>query len=1588
MKTILKGFVTTGLLLALVATAAAQQRYTAPILVGVDSSDAPRATTTTDLQFFRHPAGNPLFTDDGEIPLDGLFPIVIHDIIGSPGALMGGQVDARSERIEQLPGRTGSSMAPLNGIGPEDYSYSNGSGTQIAVGNNYQLAEGNQANRRLTIADIRAESPLGEFRQLFGNDPLEAGVLGDAQYTPGPAPATVVHRGFRWCLVPTAYPVYPFYQDCTDENPALTDPYDDVYLYDVADIGEGIVGAAYDAFNLNVLWEMGMTMGANQVAADAWMEQSGQHKASYVSPLTFFRMDDDVNPPRYRLTGYTAMEGFNLDTSSGNFREELTADAWQLLVTNPIIPMAVNPIAVEAIDIGGAGDRVGFPDTDVAVVYQNTLWGVNDYMLNELGRPAVFPYACENDQITESRAWRWADILGECRRVDSNDPTKCLDFESLADDSSIFPDEVMSLALFWKQEKQWRGGDYEHMNPSSFMEPEIPALVGPGMFDAAVLTDTVGNGMSGPTQRKQTLLVPSGGGLDANGMAIVYQVDPAGPHFWARSQVALFQVNPNMNQTGLSPIECVDPGFLETIIETPFVLPEPILILPPSGDYLPYQVRTGNLDGDACEDFIVTWRGRETVQLSEDAVHFSNGDPNEPRLFANHISIVLRSGDRCAEMEVRSLELPVDAALRPQVASAAIGDFDGDGDNDLAIGNMTAEEIVCSGNAATDAQNRCDRDGGNYTAFAYVVSNQGGATFTTAPGGYRRVRVGYQSYAASDLGDGLGAALVHGVGMIEADHVDGSPDALAQINGLPLMLPEIGCPDYTDDDDPTVASIYETYKSIAANIQASGLGSLPFTDAAGHPIPQRCADAEICKVTFNTHEYTLPLFVGDECCKPDCPTVQDDLSGGADPCFELLCTQLQAAELCYAWATQCALDLETDSWNTEDFEFNEMQHMEQMGPSGALDEGLLQREGEDRGEGDAGTEFAATWRPDVVISADRHAIGSMAAMVPAQTTEVITTKVTATNMTVAQPPSKTLLPITDLLVAAMAMQGRSVTEAELVEFQAVQNELNLALARTLERDPILANLSMQLARMVGFRFSLQNNSAEMKRAAGCQLGGDGTIPILSPSLDIENLRLPRGVDMPGDREMTAIALTGSVVCNYDGVQDSGEECDTATLQGMPAVELAQQQCPARPDQSVVGCEINTCTCLYDQPVCLQLPDDQVECKSDADCPAGRICDSQCSCRMAGEDVPGTGPGPDDPQILANVGPDQCECEVETYSSNAARDRILELNRTYIQDPSGRTEDQRIVEPGKEIVCVCRVEGGAAPTIPTADIGLSLSSSQSPLPDREGNVLPYMIAQTSGSQFLDIGRMEYNTVELVQQPLRVLPLEPTVGTQSASLRAMTLPDLSAGVDLALSQAVPMLAEVVPMEGGGTAINNMISFEVVPVAAGQSYSISSGIGAQQAPSTAPQAGSTVFIARYRVPLDVTPCPTCDGFNIPEGTSIEDWYIENRQFDLLQLKNVIASEGMQSNWPWERNLNYQFAIVQSVYGEAGEIPPDPKDIKLNFVAAPPNLAPAGGPSGCACMIASGSADLGVWLPIVLAMAVSTGGIAVGRFRRRRRR
>ncbi|MFH1830872.1 MAG: hypothetical protein ABH871_08885 [Pseudomonadota bacterium] len=1214
-------------------TASAAGEFSKPILIGGDNSSANQdpqtVTEATSLKAIIHPLSQPADKNfkiiDGKIQPDGLDAIYVDDVAATPGFTKEPptQVQANSPMIEHAQSRFNPALK-VQAIGPEDIVLEKDIlGTITKTTYQFEgVIGGNYESHRMVLGDIREVNPANEFQTLFGQPPLEEVLIGgvltplignaneDGPYYANTYPATIIADPatvpFKWCpfnFLPFKKPPdYP----CWGQPTFSDDEYKSVYLFDVVDLGNGLMSASYDPLYLSIrtIYELITEEQISPVGPDIISPFThNTYLYSYFSPLTLFRKVEDPNDIRFRFSGYSSFEFpyIKCEKTCNTCPTICTADWWKLLPSNWIIPVATNPISVEAIDLGGkaswqvGGDpTVPHPDRDLAVTYTSTLFDMNKYVPDGFGRPAVF----------DSSYYKFRDLLGTC-----DGPCSPVTFKPLKKER--FPDDVVSIALFNKQVNKWAEGadnqPYINANASHIFDVEFWGLIGKGVYDTAVLTDFAEDAVN----RKQYLLVPSiaADPSDPNN-AVIYIVDKD-PLTIDKNRIYFkrpwseetdgFNIFAPPNFNPIKPF--CQKSYGTDFKRTPIILPAFVPIERAGAGFVPYQIRTGNLDGDKCDDFIITWRGKHTIKNTVYPAYVQFDDGSGARMFSNRVTIVLRTeaGTAC-NIELPQVQLgdqypngiPTHIDVVDQtnpdpkavVASASIGDFDSDGNNDIAAGNFRSEDD---------------------TAYAYAY--WGGSSIPFDSVDVERFRAGFKQ-----------GANLNGVGMIEADHTAQGADALMQINGYPLMLPEIECPDYTAATSP-VGSVFESYVSLANNVLTrwinidgpgvnAWLGSLP-NCLLGHidpfninlpflaappvskPIPPRCVDKKPCVLSDGT---MLPFFDDDPCCVDACGAMGK--KDWVEKCaiyvymYGHFGRSCPLKEYVYKWGDPSKADCGT--WTK-----NDVPSIDHLNRALAMDD--------DRG-GDAGgeTDFASAWQPDTVVSEESNAIANRKDLILAQT--LVERETEKTEETIererAQPSSpfpfmNMTLPLRKLFTLSLgeapefsrtvkemetsesyALMEKEISESILSSLIGAPNSLEMIFMHPVA--PLLVGGIAETSKIdLGSEERPNQVIREKMSSGGCSLVADVIASDSEAISDIMN-KVRNNISAIATWLWDLLVPSAEAAVCGDGVVEAGEDCDSPQicLQVGPPIG-----CGFAPIQALCHGPGSATPCKWGCPVC-------------------------------------------------------------------------------------------------------------------------------------------------------------------------------------------------------------------------------------------------------------------------------------------------------------------------------------------------------------------------------------------------------------------
>ncbi len=448
----------------------------------------------------------------------------------------------------------------------------------------------------------------------------------------------------------------------------------------------------------------------------------------------------------------------------------------------------------------------------------------------------------------------------------------------------------------------------------------------------------------------------------------------------------------------------------------------------------------------------------------------------------------------------------------------------------------------------------------------------------------------------------------------------------------------------------------------------------------------------------------------------------------------------------------------------------------------------------------------------------------------------------------------------------------------------------------------------------------------------------------------------------------------------DGILQATEMCE-------PTLPPEKWLCPppenvAIPIGDYYDC-IN-CLCTPKEGVCGDGKlDPGEECEAGIPCPGEAICTIDCRC----EDVP----PPDCPPQCPPDCDDCCEtppvdiakaCSVRIVgaSTKAQKDVLDNMNEPFkdLFDDTPLKGNDVVGEAAYSMAEIIVTLGGTAAKAQVADAiklgdysvgAASLVQVSGPPPEeyllREGGFKPPM-------KFF------------VKNPTRIFPIAEAdfagLSGKAAGLKNVLMPDLSAGLGgLGLGAGVPITidnvvnvlgSENVSIQAASSTswkLNNVISMEMVP-------SVGKAVNGE---------GATTFIIKVAFQPDIASWTGVEGGpQVPEGMRIEDFYIENRLFDLVKAVQHVKDQitikeaagqpvdcSVMLGIPWEENQNYQYVVVQNkleTANNAGTLAEG-----MGFLSIPSGLGYGAG--GCRC-------DMAAALPTASQFALYIGIAATG--------
>lgn len=502
----------------------------------------------------------------------------------------------------------------------------------------------------------------------------------------------------------------------------------------------------------------------------------------------------------------------------------------------------------------------------------------------------------------------------------------------------------------------------------------------------------------------------------------------------------------------------------------------------------------------------------------------------------------------------------------------------------------------------------------------------------------------------------------------------------------------------------------------------------------------------------------------------------------------------------------------------------------------------------------------------------------------------------------------------------------------------------------------------------------------------CPSGGDPQFPFVAGDCESYATAIEALSRLGTDLDCPAVAPT----CIPNGRPEAGEQCDTFELSESDARAQLLDRCASPADgQEVFNCDMRDCSCAYIQTACAGRTIDGaiVQCRSSLDCASGSICDTNCQCQA----VTPPPPPPTPPQPAQRR--QDCSVEVISFSSDAAKEKLDQLNKKEIAEITGRTDLDVYVEREQMARVVC-VTKAAPQTSSKGTVTYDVTSSWDSIASR-----PMQLIQTGGSVFIDFNntdQMQFKRVELVEQPVRILPMEGQTG-------------MSLSEAVPIGTLVPNITSSVSSAGDAANVNNMIEYQGFNLVGGQTFSISaSGSVEIHSAEGAPvvSGADRIDVFNFRMPIG---CATWTGVEGYAGCVP----IEDQIHDSMAVKNfirsqVIPGEAVKSavvyGAPWEKIDNFTFILDRGAVagvaepgaattgfgvtsGPANDIPNDMYHLVANnehkfalLAADPASLGEGGG--GCkGCYVNGAAAGAGEMMPALVALIAAVGGIMAGR-------
>ncbi|MFH1654202.1 MAG: hypothetical protein ABIE74_09125 [Pseudomonadota bacterium] len=795
----------------------------------------PKKSDATHVKFFSHPSAfddSHNFKQDKRIKIDGTY-YEVGDVVAVPGLVP----DEGNRRLTVQPRDTmleatgtSSGNKAMHGFSPNRFVDG-----QYYLGMEFSLGDTNSISHQLEVADIRSPRNPGEFKSIFGEDPLEKAFLGDGRedqkpYDISTYPGTVINK------------VSPF--DWTFLYPSEKGKYSikDVITYDIANLDAGLITLSHDPLNLDLSPQLLLGVGAAQIK----YLLSTSMNLPYLSPTVFFKkmVQDTV-----KLSGYSTLQ---LPRGGGQ-GIDLFNNLASMLAHN------LNPIAVEKFNV-----QVTDYITSYAILNRVVLPN-EQLMLNYVGNPRI----CK-----DGKAHPWGDLWG----IEENGIFTPV--------SNIIPHPNFSFGTIWTSDRGVTGiidgwnNNQNVGNPNEIFAPLMFFIAPPGSWDMAVVKKA---GVD------KSLVIASGDSTCPNynkncsdGKYYLYMVSPSdhSRNMYERSCLDLTNTSENRYISVPRTFEITPPV-------------DKFPNLDSSEGYAPYQIACGNLniDVDDISDCVVSWRGKNTKvvglkvggrkkRLTDPTadVYFvsdlldANGNNLNQRMFANGVTVYYGTNDANGNIifvtEANSAQYPnlvpryIPAYLATsQIAAVEISDIDKDGKSDILMGDVVAQPVKGDINKSA---------GQVHAAFGPLFVEK-----KMIPVGFTRGKSVDPIKFVSGLEDGI-----MGVASIDVD--DPLPNIAAVTNKQPLSLRPICCnnakdPECADSPTDTLLShlyyylpkVMEQLATPSARLidKVQKVASYPFADKnAPYYYSASCQKIEVCKIQGD--EIALPP--DHECCLDPC----------------------------------------------------------------------------------------------------------------------------------------------------------------------------------------------------------------------------------------------------------------------------------------------------------------------------------------------------------------------------------------------------------------------------------------------------------------------------------------------------------------------------------------------------------------------------------------------------------------------------------------------------------------------------------------------------------------------------------------------